>query len=117
MEAEEHERRIAANEALFRSANNRIEDLNRAFETVTDAATWICECADPACVERIQLPLEEYREVRSHPARFMVVPGHELVDFERVVDDRAGYLVVEKRAGVGRAAARMADRDEREGRR
>lgn len=110
--ADERERRVAANEALFRSANDRIEELNRAFEAVTDTGTWICECGDAACVERVRLRLGEYEEVRSHPARFIVRTGHELLDLERVVAERGEYLVVEKRAGVGRAAVEAADRGE-----
>jgi hypothetical protein len=40
--------------------------------------------------------MSEYASVRRHPTRFIVVPGHEDGDIERIVGARDGYLVVEK---------------------
>lgn len=110
---DERQRRAAANEAAFRSANERIEELNRAFAGLTESGTWLCECADPACVERLQVSLDEYAAVRAHDARFLVSPGHELHEVERIVDRREGYLVVEKRAGIGRDVVEAAAQEER----
>lgn len=45
---DEQKRRIGVNEAVFREANERIEDLNEAFATVTDELVLVCECGDGA---------------------------------------------------------------------
>jgi hypothetical protein len=108
---DERERRVAANEILFRTANDRIRELDEDFDAAAETVSWVCECADGACAERIELPLRDYERVREHPARFVVRPGHDVADLERIVEERDDYVVVEKRAGVGRAAAQLADRE------
>ncbi len=40
--------------------------------------------------------LDEYQEVRSHDNWFVIKPGHERLDVERVVSERDAYLVVQK---------------------
>src|SRR5436305_1727677 len=57
---------------------------------------FICGCADPACSERITLSPEEYEEVRTGAARFIVASGHEYPSIERVVEVHGEYEVVEK---------------------
>jgi hypothetical protein len=55
----------------------------------------VCECSDPACVEKVRLTRAEYGDVRRHPTRFFLVPGHEaLVD--RIVEMKPRFTVVEK---------------------
>lgn len=106
---EERERRIAQNEALFRTANESIEDLNRAFGTITERAQWVCECGRATCTERVDLPLEAYERVRESPARFLLKPGHEITDVEHVVERHEAWLVVEKDPGTGRRVAVASD--------
>jgi hypothetical protein len=36
----------------------------------------LCECSDTGCFARIELVLEEYEEMRSHPQRYLTVSGH-----------------------------------------
>ena len=87
--------RAAENERVFRRINERVEELTPDG----DPLTLVCECADVVCVERIPgVPADEYEEVRSHGDRFFVLPGHERLDVERVVEEREGYLVVSKPA-------------------
>jgi hypothetical protein len=43
---EERERRIGRNEAVFREANGRIQELNQIFATFTDELVLVCECGD-----------------------------------------------------------------------
>lgn len=82
---DEQKRRIGVNEAVFREANERIEDLNEAFATVTDELVLVCECGDGECMEKISLTREEYEELRADPTQFAVVPGHEKPTVEEVV--------------------------------
>jgi hypothetical protein len=96
--------RAAKNESLFREINERIAELNEAFEEILPVSEWICECADQACIEPLPLSLEAYEELREHPARFAVRPGHELLEVERVVEEHPEYLIVEK-TGVAQEIA------------
>jgi hypothetical protein len=102
--------RAARNEAVFRRVNERLEEVNAAFESMVDGAEFVCECADIGCVERIELSIEQYEAVRDVPTHFIVKPGHELADEERIVDSHGEYLIVEK---IGHAGQRATDLDPR----
>jgi hypothetical protein len=102
--------RAARNEALFRRVNERLEDVNEAFQVVTDHAEFVCECASIDCSERIPLTLRDYEAVRQDPTHFLIKPGHLFVEDERVVERHAEYLVVEK---VGHAGERARELDPR----
>jgi hypothetical protein len=103
---DERSARLAANEAVFRAGNERID------ATLGDAhgtTTFMCECGDPQCFQMIDLTTEAYEAVRAHPARFFVVPGHEdLTAGEVVVEEAAGFTIVEKR-GAERAIVERSD--------
>ena len=102
--------RAARNEALFRRVNERLEELNEAFAPITEHGEVICECADDACAERIQLTLSAYEAVRSVPTRFIVKPRHVLPTDERVVEEHTDYFVVEKIGHAGERARRLDER-------
>ncbi len=96
---DERGKRIGQNEVLFRHVNERLRDLGESFSAVTDAAEFVCECGDSSCVERLQIPLSTYEEIRSDPKRFFVVKGHESPEYEQIVAENAHYFVVEKLPG------------------
>ncbi len=101
--------RIGANESLFRETNEGIErglwpgdgDQRVPFR---------CECARPDCAEPVRLTPTEYERVRANPRRFFVVPGHEVVRAELVVERHPDHLLVEK---VGTAASVAEELDPR----
>ena len=97
--SDERTRRVGRNEALFREVNERVEGLARDFGVADEPLELLCECGNAECVERISMSTPEYRELRSDPTRFAVVPGHEEPDVEKVVERRGGYDVVQKVAG------------------
>lgn len=103
--------RAARNEALFRRVNERVEEVNQAFESILGDADFFCECADIDCMEKIRMTLREYEALRGVSTHFAVKPGHVLPEDERVVEERSSYLVVEK---FGRAGERAAELDPRE---
>jgi hypothetical protein len=89
---------VARVHAVFRDINERIRDLNESFEPMLGTGEWFCECADPACVERLEMTRGEYEAIRRNPDRFPVIPGHEVCDLERVthvVSRHSSYFVVE----------------------
>jgi hypothetical protein len=95
----EREHRVGENEALYRSINERIEDLNEAFGTLSGAMTVICECGDGACAEQIELDVPTYERVRADPTHFIVRPGHDIPDVEETVEKHERYWIVEKHSG------------------
>ena len=106
----ENQRRKAANEALFREANERIESLQRAFAVAEHLPlNIICECDRLECVERLSVDVETYEEVRGDSALFFVRPGHEDASVEDVVDTGGGYMIVRKRPGDPREIAEQTD--------
>jgi hypothetical protein len=94
--------RAARNEALFREFNERVEDLAETVDV--GRVRFVCECGDLDCLKRVELTRAAYEEVRSDPTRFVVAPGHEDTEIERVVAFGEGYAVVEKLAAAARVA-------------
>src|SRR5207302_5832077 len=66
---------MAQNEALARRINDRIEHQRPRNGELAD--TFICECVRVDRGGVLDLSIEEYARVRSHPRRFVVLPGHE----------------------------------------
>jgi hypothetical protein len=94
--------RRALNENVFREMNERLERLGEEFGD--DKVEFLCECADPSCSAALFTPAAVYEAVRTRPRRFLVVPGHERPGFERVVEEHADYLVIEKLGEAGEVA-------------
>ena len=95
----DRERRLALNEAAFRVANERIRNWpeRRSHEA---PARYYCECASTSCHEQVLVRASEYDRVRADSHRFVIVPGHEIPDIERVVDRNDRYAVIEKKPEV-----------------
>jgi hypothetical protein len=106
---DDRQRKIGENEILYRSVNERIEDLNAAFGTITDSITVVCECGDAVCTEQIELPIAEYERIRADSSLFVIRPGHEIPDVEDVVETQAGFDVVRKHPGGPADLAREGD--------
>lgn len=84
-----------ANQALFRTVNDRISDLNAALADQLDLETgFICECPDFSCTETIAIPIEDYRHIREEATWFVVTPRHVDHELENVVESRDLYVVV-----------------------
>lgn len=94
---------------MFREVNERLEELNRTFADFTDRLQVVCECADMACAEMIDVPAADYERIRSDPTLFIVVPGHEITDVEDVVEVLPNFAVVRKREGEPARVARATD--------
>jgi len=64
-------------EEVFRSANDRVAEKARELGW-RFPVPFLCECSERRCFGRIELTREEYEQLRSHPERFMTLPGHEV---------------------------------------
>jgi hypothetical protein len=100
--------RVARNQALFRAVNEQIEATNERFSVLLGERTnFVCECADDACMGRIAITLEQYEALRKMPTHFVVLPGHVYPEFERVVYELNGFVVVEKFGEAGKQALQL----------
>jgi hypothetical protein len=106
---DERVRRIGENEAIFRALNERLRELGESFSLVAEHAEFVCECGDVGCTERIPLTLEVYEAVRADARRFVIVPGHEIADVERVLERHEHYAVIEKLPGMPTQIAKQTD--------
>ncbi|MBV9309396.1 MAG: hypothetical protein JOZ73_01110, partial [Solirubrobacterales bacterium] len=97
------QRRIAANEAVFRELNEGIARGQWPGEE-QESVGFRCECARLGCNTVIELTLPAYQDVRAHSRRFVIAVGHELPGAERVVQSSPGYSVVEKCDEAGELA-------------
>ncbi len=57
----------------------------------------VCECWVPSCTGTISCRLEDYRRLDRASNVFLVLPGHEDLLVEDVVEASNGYVVVRKR--------------------
>lgn len=104
----DREERLARNEDHFRDINESLRDKHvHATVVRSGPLPFVCECASVDCTEALELTLEEYRRVRKNPRRFVVVPGHEVVDVEVIVESTGGFVVVEKSNDAGEEAEEL----------
>jgi len=95
--------RIAHNEAIFREINESIARGQWPGDPQEPIA-FRCECGMLSCNMLVEVAAGDYERIRSDPRRFLLVRGHEITAVEEVVEDRAGYVVVEKIGEAGEVA-------------
>jgi len=107
------EERLAKNETVFRSVNERIEQAAAGPGPADEHLfEFFCECSNIDCNLMLPLTVAQYEAVRKTSTLFIVAPGHELPEIETVVARRRAYQVVAKR---GEAAEFVAEHDPRSG--
>jgi hypothetical protein len=92
--------RTDSNQLVYREVNERIHSIGaELFQLRGDQQIEIvCECLSTTCCERIQIAVAAFEELRGQASRFAVLPGHEQLDLQRVVELHPAYVVVEKDA-------------------
>jgi len=100
---DEHQRRLASNEAVFREVNEGIERGQWPGDE-DQLVSFRCECARLGCNALVELRLDEYESVRSDPCQFLMIPGHELPELEAVVEPTPAFVIVRKDGEAGRHA-------------
>ncbi len=113
MTTENREQQVegARTQSLFREVNERIETITSEHRVVEGEI--LCECTNSACLETILLTLDDYEAVRSIPTHFIVAPGHDVPEIERVVTTNARYTVVAKFGEGGITAVQLDPRRRR----
>jgi hypothetical protein len=103
------QRRMAENEVVFRTYNERVKqnfdeiikvakESNQDYLVKTDdtALHFYCECSDENCRQRILLKPSEYNRIHKNRRRFVLVYGHETSVIENIIRREDNYCVVEK---------------------
>ena len=106
---DERIRRIGENEALYRSVNERVEEINDAFGSITGVFDIMCECGELECADQITVPQDVYKQVRENSARFIIKSGHEFPEAEHVVERHEGFMIVHKDPGPAQRIAQETD--------
>jgi CheY-like chemotaxis protein len=90
--------REASSEHLMRSAFSRSvnDDLVSLSVTHGSIRRIVCECSRRRCDELLDVTIADYKAVRAHPTRLLVVPGHELPGVQRVVTQGRRVAVVQE---------------------
>ncbi len=104
---DERQARLAKNEALWREVNESISAVGVGAGPDEHLYEFLCECSNIDCDVRLTTTTQHYEAVRAVPEQFLIAPGHELPEIERVVDENERYFVVEKFGEGGAAAVRL----------
>jgi len=98
------EQRLAENEAFFRTVNESIRSAVDRYGSDGHEYSFICECSDASCMERVTLSTAEYERVRNDGTRFVLAPGHDSAPIETVVAVHGDHVIVEKTGVAGDVA-------------
>jgi CheY-like chemotaxis protein len=79
--------------AFSRSVNDDLVALSAAHGSIRRI---VCECSRRRCEELLDVTIADYKAVRAHPTRLLVVPGHELAGVQRVVSRTRWVAVVQE---------------------
>ena len=99
--------RLAQNEDFFRELNGQVNAVAEEHGVDSHAYEFFCECSDNACVERVELTLDEYAYIRAEPTRFVVKNNHVIKEIEHVVESVPDHMVIEKHGEAGRIAIQL----------
>ena len=87
------------NQRKFRYANGRFVD------AVNDSAThdgrlipFLCECAEDACMGRIEITAWRYEDIHTKERQYVILPGHMRIAGEEIVEENSYYEIVKKAA-------------------
>jgi hypothetical protein len=98
--------RAARNEEIFRGVNEQI-DAGAAQHEIENRLPFHCECGRATCLGTVEVTRAQYERVAAERYRFLLIPGHEHPDVERVVERHESFVVAEK---IGEAREQI-DRD------
>jgi hypothetical protein len=78
---------------VLREVNDRIAELAGGWNE-TGVSLFVCECSDLGCAEALEITAAEYERIRADESCFVVSPGHEQPESERVVERSGRFLLV-----------------------
>jgi hypothetical protein len=83
---------------MSRAANDKVEEIvsEAGADPEREPAPFFCECSDADCRRRVRITPQRWDEIHAGPRDFVVTPGHQSLDVERVVESFPGCIVVRK---------------------
>lgn len=110
---------LVRSQMLLREVNERIADIFGGTEEIfigEDSLTeFLCECSNSDCTATLPLSLLEYKGIRSSPNLFVLLPGHETAEVDRVVEAHVTFSLVETTKHVDLVLSGHGDSLPREG--
>jgi hypothetical protein len=88
--------RLALNQANFRYANERLQDIVQDANVDHHVIAFLCECADETCYGRVEITLEEYDDAHMLPNSYVILTGHPRIEAEEIVEEHDLFDVVQK---------------------
>jgi len=88
-------KQLVRNQILFREVNERVAKVHGSLDDASPSE-FVCECSHDDCTETLALSAPEYERIRSSPNLFVILPGHESPQVDRVVEVGEGFSLVEK---------------------
>lgn len=117
------QRRMAENEVVFRSYNEKIEESFKEIKKISEEAGatdypveddikdmmlhFYCECYDETCELRIIMKPALYKTLHRQRDQFMIVPGHNAVDIEKIIKKDETYWIVDKKFPLNQSKKKM----------
>lgn len=102
-------RRQVENEVVFKHANEKV---NKQVDAIQKSAKsegypelaydndlplhFYCECADEECQDRISMKQTLYKKMHKNSNQFIVLPGHNVPEIEKIIKTTKQYTLVEK---------------------
>jgi hypothetical protein len=87
--------RVREVQETFARANEQIRASAEKYD-FQDHVPFLCECSDVTCTGSVRLSLTNYREARAWSDAFLLLPGHDDPDVERIAARGDGYLLIRK---------------------
>jgi hypothetical protein len=91
-----HETPREQTQLRFRKANERLLAAVQDGGTAPRRVPFLCECADDACLERVEVDAAEWEAVASQHNHFLVEAGHQRSEGEEVVGYLGEYEIARK---------------------
>jgi len=111
---------MVENEVVFRSINKRAlnyvdeleeianDDQATEFLRYDDTALYFhCECADENCRDRISIKPSTLGKIHENNRRFIVLPGHQVMNVEKIIKKLNHYYIVEKYSNPPESATHL----------
>jgi hypothetical protein len=81
---------------ISRSANERLQALAVAIVPAEQLIPFLCECANDACLGRVDMKLGDYDDIHRDRDQYSILRDHQIVDGERIIEQRPLYDIVSK---------------------
>jgi len=93
--------RLVQSQQTFRSANERMQTIAAGILRADQLIPFLCECADDACLARMDMVGAEYDDIHRDRNRYAVLRDHLMTDGEELIERRPTFDIVKKRSLAG----------------